>query len=109
LKIGVPVAGQNGWVASVFNAPSGRKLMLVQSHRLISAAKYPDAGLQAELYTSPISFALYTEMELLSPLVALRPGEKLEDDRVWQVVPVTGEDYAHTATRAHAQALERLK
>jgi hypothetical protein len=109
LKIGVPVAGQNGWVASVFNGPSGRKLMLVQSHRLISAAKYPDAGLQAELYTSPISFALYTEMELLSPLVALRPGEKLEDDRVWQVVPVTGEDYAHTATRAHAQALERLK
>jgi hypothetical protein len=108
LKIGVPAAGQNGWVASVFNGPSG-KVMLVQSHRLVEGAKYPDDGLQAELYTSPRSFALYTEMELLSPLVALKPGERLEDDRVWQVVPVEGNEYLGAARRAHAQALERLK
>jgi hypothetical protein len=108
LKIGVLAAGQNGWVASVFNAPSG-KVMLVQSHRLVAGAKYPDDGLQAELYTSPASVAHYTEMELLGPLVAAKQGERLEDDRIWQVVPVEGEDYLGAATRAHAHALEYLK
>jgi hypothetical protein len=80
--------------------------MLVQSHRLTGGAKYPDDGLQADLYTSPTGFALYTEMELLSPLVLLHAGEKLEDDRIWQVVPVTDDDFAATANRAQRQALE---
>ena len=109
LKIGVPAAGQNGWVAAVFDRPGAGKIMLVQSHRLLAKGQYPDDGLQAELYTSPKNFALYTEMELLGPLVTLRPGEKLRDDRIWQVVPVEGDAYAATAARAHAQALEELK
>ena len=109
LKIGVPVAGQNGWVACVFNGPDGGKVMLVQSHRLIGGSSYPDGGLQAELYTSPIRFARYTEMELLSPLVSLRAGDKLEDDRIWQVVPVEHDEYGTAAAKAHAHALEELK
>lgn len=108
LKIGVPATGQNGWVASVFNTPSG-KVMLVQSHRLVDGAKYPDDGLQAELYTSPMSVAHYTEMELLGPLAQPNTGERLQDDRIWQLVPVDRDDYLGTATRAHADALEELK
>ena len=109
LKIGVPAAGQNGWVAAVFNGPGAGKIMLVQSHRLVAKDKYPDDGLQAELYTSPRNFAFYTEMELLGPLVNLRAGEKLEDDRIWQIVPVEGDGYTDAAARAHVQALEELK
>lgn len=109
LKIGVPAATQNGWVAAVFHGTNDRRVMLVQSHRLVPNAQYPDDGLQAELYVSPRNFAFYTEMELLGPLVSLREGEKLEDDRIWQVVPVEGEDYAATATHGHAQALKMLK
>lgn len=109
LKIGVPAAGQKGWVAAVFNRSGAGQIMLVQSHRLVGKAQYPDDGLQAELYTSPKNFAFYTEMELLGPLVNLRPGEKLRDDRIWQLVPVEGDAYAEIAARAHARALEELK
>lgn len=108
LKIGVPPSGQNGWVASVFDAPSGQ-VMLVQSHKLAANATYPDDGLQAELYTSPKTFAFYTEMEMLSPLVAVKAGERLEDDAIWQLVPASdGADYLMIAQRAHQRALEHL-
>ena len=103
LKIGVPPSGENGWVASVFAAPT-QNIMLVLSHRLTTDATYPDDRLQAELYTSPKNFANYTEMELLSPLIALKAGERLEDDAVWQIVPAVGSDYAAIAQQAHKEA-----
>jgi hypothetical protein len=108
LKIGIPASGSHGWVASVFPAPASQT-MLVLSHRLATNARYPDDGLQAELYTSPKNFAQYTEMELLSPLTELKAGERLEDDAVWQLVPVNGSDYARIAEQAHDQALQLLK
>jgi hypothetical protein len=108
LKIGIPASGRNGWVASVFATPA-QKIMLVLSHELVTNARYPDDGLQAELYTSPKDFAYYTEMEMLSPLIELKAGERLEDDAVWQLVPVDGNDYARIAQKAHNQALELLK
>lgn len=105
LKIGVATAGQNGWIASVFaNSPKNR-VMLVQSHKLTADARYPDDGIQAELYTSPKDFAYYTEMELLSPLIALKAGERLQDDAIWQIVPVDGPDLTSIAQRTHEQAM----
>jgi hypothetical protein len=84
--------------------------LLVQSHKLIAGGTYPDKGLQAQLYTAPISFARYTELELLGPLVTLKAGERLRDDRVWQIVQVTDEkDAPELAADAHARALKLLK
>ena len=108
LKIGVGAAGQNGYGASVFATPAG-KVMLVQSHKLVSGAAYPDKGLQAELFTSANNVACYTEMELLSPLVMLNAGEKLEDDAVWQLMEIGEGNYAKVAAKAHEGALEWLK
>ena len=108
LKIGVPAASQNGWAASVFATGPTRRTMLVLSHKLDKTAMYPDGGLQAELYTAPKNFALYTEMELLSPLVSVKSGERLEDDAIWQIVPVEGEDYGGLAATAHAEAIKRI-
>jgi hypothetical protein len=108
LKIGVPVSGQNGWVASVVAGPK-ENLMFVQSHKLVTGATYPDTGLQAEIYMAPKKLAYYTEMELLSPLVAVKAGERLEDDAVWQLVPVSGTDYAAIASHTHEEALRQMK
>jgi len=114
LKIGVRPDGQNGWVAAVFNdASAERQVMLVQSHQVVTgagAAPYPDDGLQAELYTSPKNFANYTEMELLGPLTPVPAGKRLEDDAVWQLIPIAGNaDHVGIATAAHREALDRLR
>ncbi len=110
LKIGVAALEQNGWVASLFGGRHPESLVLfVQSHKLQTKAKYPDDGLQAELYTSPINFAKYTEMELLSPLVTLKTGERLQDDAVWQLQGAEEQsDYAAIAKKAHTEALRIL-
>ena len=108
LKIGIAASGQNGWVASVFADGPTNRVMLVQSHKLQADAKYPDDGLQAELYTSPKDFAFYTEMELLSPLVKMKAGARLEDYAIWQLVPVNGSDPAAIARRAHEEALRAI-
>jgi len=42
LKIGVTPQGQNGWVASVFEVPAGRQ-MLILSHKLVEGGGYPSA------------------------------------------------------------------
>lgn len=108
LKVGVAPAGQEGWAASVF-ATSDGPLMLVQSHQLTYSGVYPDKGLSQELYTSPADMARYTEMELLSPLITLKAGQKLRDDAIWQLLPANTLDHADTAARAHRHALERLQ
>jgi hypothetical protein len=110
LKIGIPATDQNGWVASVFAFKDADKsLMLIQSHKLTKEGTYPDQGLQAELYASPGNAGHYTEMELLSPLVALKAGERLEDDAIWQFIPFAGDEYVAAAKHAHEEALAELK
>jgi hypothetical protein len=110
LKIGVAAQGQNGYVAALFAQAENRPhVLLVQSHKLVADGTYPDKGLQAQLYTSPVNFARYTELELLAPLVTLRGGERLQDDRVWQIVEVTDErDAPELAADAHARALQLM-
>ena len=82
LKIGV-TSDRIGWAAATFG-----DVMLVQSHQIVPAAVYPDNGLDTQMYTSPISTARYTELEILGPLVTLKAGEKLRDDAVWQLIPL---------------------
>jgi len=108
LKIGVTPQGQNGWVASVFEVPAGRQ-MLILSHKLVEGGGYPDKNLQAELYTSPVTVGYYTEMELLSPLKTMTAGQTLADDAIWQIVPANGADHFTTAKMAHENAMTRLK
>jgi hypothetical protein len=113
LKIGVGPAADNGWAATTFSAKGkdGAAVLFVQSHRLVADGTYPDGKCQAELYTAPVTFARYTEMELLSPLVALKPGQKLRDDAVWQLTAVEAETAKDAqragaaAQKAHADAL----
>lgn len=112
LKIGIPVGKEMGYVAAQFAAPAsgGRRVVLVLSHETPEVPDYPDKGLQAELYTSPVKVAKYTELELLSPLLKLEAGNRLESDVVWQIVPL-GEksDPAKEAAAAHRAALDVLK
>jgi hypothetical protein len=124
VKIGVIAADRpinTGWVATTFanKAPAkdgaGGGVLFVQSHRAQPDATYPDDGCQAELYQAPVSFAKYSEMELLSPLIALKPGERLRDDAIWQLLPVDDQtvknaDRAGTAAaNAHRSALRLLE
>jgi hypothetical protein len=121
VKIGIIARDRplnTGWVATTIAnkaTKNGGGLLLVQSHRANSDATYPDDGCQAELYQAPVSFAKYTEMELLSPLVALKPGERLRDDAIWQLVPIddqTARDAARAgaaAAKAHETTLRTLQ
>ena len=45
---------------------------------------YPDDGLSIEVFTSPAKLG-YTELELLSHLAPLVPGEKLEWSVFWEL------------------------
>ncbi|MCY3022787.1 MAG: hypothetical protein NTW87_27730, partial [Planctomycetota bacterium] len=100
---------RDGWVAAVFP-----NVMLVQSRRLEQAGAYPDGGCHGELFAADRSLGHYMEIELLSPLRELKPGEKLVSNQVWQLVPCTGaqaadpEQAAAAAREAHKAALEIL-
>jgi hypothetical protein len=111
LKIGIAPAEQKGYVAAQFGkADDLDSVMFVQSHQLQKDAEYPDKGLHAELYSSPVNVAKYTEMELLSPLVTLKPGQKLRDDVVWQIVKLRERsDPVQEAGAAHRGAIEVLQ
>ncbi len=85
-KVGVrPLPdGSNRWVAAVY--PS---CLLLESRQIEKGAAYPDENCNAELFASPANLGTYIELELLSPVKALKPGETLADDSVWQLVPLT--------------------
>jgi hypothetical protein len=83
LKIGVSSEGKTGWVAAEFSGA-----MLVISHPRVEGTAYPDQGCDAEIYTSPGNGVKYTELELLSPLVSVRDGERLMEEQEWNLLPV---------------------
>lgn len=109
--VGWRQAGDNGWVASLFR---DEEVLLVQSHARVPGAVYPDQGCQAEIFTGSQEFSLYTELELMGPMMRLAAGERLSHDVVWQLVPIKGREplslagAGQLAQQAHGRALDAL-
>ena len=105
-KIGTSAdaAGQSGWIAAVFGDE-----LFIESRRVGTfKAEYPDGNCRGEIYTAPARDGSYVELELLSALRELKPGDTLRDDSVWQIVALKQNDLNHAADearRAHAAAL----
>lgn len=76
--------GSNNWVAAVY--PS---CLLLESRKIEKDATYPDNQCHAELYAAPPDAGSYVELELLSPVKAIKTGETLADDSIWELVPLT--------------------
>ena len=96
-------AGQSDWVAAVFGDE-----LFIESRRAVSNASYPDGNCRGEIYTAPARDGSYVELELLSPLRELKPGDTLRDDAVWQIVTAKqngSEAVAAKARRTHVAAL----
>ncbi len=68
-----------GWIAS---EKSGTRFEI--SHKPDPKATYPDDGCHLEIYTNPDPLA-YVEMELLSPLVTIAPGERYAHITRWKL------------------------
>lgn len=100
----------NGWVAAVFPG-----CLLLESRQVDVNAAHPDDNSHAELFSASLEHGPYYELELLSPLKALKPGEQLADDCVWQIVPLTDaqakdpEAAGTVARQAHATALHLIR
>ncbi len=75
-KLGLP--NRPGWAGYFNRGRFFRKL-----HRHIRSARYPDFGCSYETYTN----AAMLEMETLSPLVLLAPGESVEHLEEWELFP----------------------
>lgn len=111
-KVGVVVGEDldDGWAAAVY-----ADRMLLQSQLLIDNAGYPDGGCHAELFAANEQLGGYVELELLSPLRDMRKGDRLRNDVVWQIVPLTAaqaadpEQAAAVARAAHREALRILR
>ncbi|MCX6349532.1 MAG: hypothetical protein NTV79_08565 [Candidatus Aureabacteria bacterium] len=83
-KIGV--SGGPGW-AAYFN----RGRLFVKTYRPVPNAPYPDFGASYETYANDVML----EMETLSPLARLLPGESAEHQEEWSLfdgVPFPGDD-----------------
>ena len=68
-----------GWIAS---EKGGVRFEI--SHKSEFKANYPDDGCHLEIYTNPDPLA-YVEMELLSPLTTIAPGERLSHSTHWKL------------------------
>jgi len=108
MKIGAvldPAGKQEDWVGAVH----GKQLVL--ESRALHPGTYPDGGAPAQIYTAPARDGSYVECEMLSPMTELHPGEKLRDDMVWQLIPLTDaqaadpEQAGAAARAAHQEAL----
>lgn len=99
-KVGITAnaALDNDWVAAVYP-----KCIFVEARKLEKDAVYPDGNCHAELFVATPVNGPYVEMELLSPLKTIKSGEKLEDNCVWQIVPLT-EEQAKDPEQAAAAA-----
>lgn len=108
-KIGAPPdpAGKRNWISGIFG-----NVMLVES-RLVHPGEYPDGHCCGEIYTAPARDGSYVELEMLSPMTELKPGQTLRDDAVWQIVPIERaaeiDKVTAAAQAAHDEALRRLK
>ena len=67
------------WLAGIVG-----DVVIAEFYRRDATQRYPDGGLSAEVYTS----VDYTELELLSPLVPLQPGDHLELVIEWELHPL---------------------
>jgi hypothetical protein len=110
MKIGAvldPAGKQEDWVGAVH----GGQLVL-ESRALHAAGNYPDGGSPAQIYTAPARDGSYVECEMLSPMTELQAGQKLRDDMVWQLIPLTEaqaadpEQAGAAARAAHVTALQ---
>jgi hypothetical protein len=107
-KIGISANAElnNDWVAAVYP-----NCIFVETRKLEKDAKYPDSNCHAEVFVATPELGPYVELELLSPLKTIKAGEKLEDDCVWQIVPLNeaqaeNPEAAATAAReAHATTM----
>lgn len=77
-KIGVD--NKSGWAAYV----NGQNVF-IKRYRYIEEEKYPDNNVSYETYTCDYT----TEMETLSPLKSVAPGESLEHTEEWSVIHIT--------------------
>ncbi|HLX64201.1 MAG TPA: DUF4380 domain-containing protein [Planctomycetota bacterium] len=74
----------DGWAAAVYD-----DIAVLKSHPLHKDGKYPDGNCPEEIFTADKGLNFYIELELLSPLQTVKAGEKLADEEVWQLVPLT--------------------
>jgi hypothetical protein len=84
LKIGI--LNGDGW-AAYFN----HKHLFLKYFKHVADARYPDFGVSYETYTN--DFML--EMETLSPITLLQPGENVEHKEIWELfdnVPLPPDD-----------------
>ncbi len=81
------------WVAAIVDTT-----VLARVFRYEPGREYPDGGTSATIFTSPE----LTELETLSPLARLRPGESIEHRVDWQVRRLPAEARTSAEQRRHA-------
>jgi hypothetical protein len=72
--------------------------LLIESRHVSGAADYPDGGNSKEVYTNPDPLK-YIELETLSPLVRLKPGEKTREQNVYKLLRRTSREPEQEAAR----------
>lgn len=78
------------WVGSA-------QMLLIESPR-IPGARYPDQESSAEIYTNPNPKA-YVELEMLGPLHAMKPGDRISQTNTYTLLPRQHSDAKTDATR----------
>lgn len=79
IKIGI--RNPQGWMAYLYH-----EIAFVKRTYFNPSAIYPDFGCNAEIYTN----GKFVELEALSGLENLAPGESLDLEEEWEVFPFTG-------------------
>lgn len=90
-------ADSNHWLAAIVD-----NTVIAQFFRRVPAQSYPDGGLSAEVFTCPN----YTELEVLSPLMTLQVGQRMQFSISWELHRL--EDGFGTAEQRRAAALDWL-
>lgn len=93
-KIGVD--DSQGWMACLF----GGDLLFSERFVRLSRAAYPDKDTNAQVYTNGDDNQAYIEMEVLGPLVSLKPGRQITRAISWhlQLLPHKPADDAQGRT-----------
>lgn len=87
------------WIAAILG-----KFLFVQLFKREEDATFPDGGLSIEAYTAP-SPDSYAELELLSPLQYLKPGETLQWEIRWKLQRIVRSD---DKDLGHSEAMKRV-
>ena len=69
-------ADSDRWLAAIVGQTA-----IAEIFRLDPAGQYPDGGISASVFTCPE----YAELEIMSPLADLLPGQKLKWDIAWEL------------------------